>query len=123
MPRVSAQWKGLTGSASVLRTLRVDDIPKEELKNVRRKALRVAKRHAPVKTGHLRRNIGSRVLDERLAIGDVRRKVPYMVYQEYGTRHIRPKRFLKRGLASVQQELSDRLERNLRKRLRIAGWK
>ena len=62
----------------------------------------LAKQLAPVRTGRLRSSIYSKVKDWTLIVGA---KVPYACYVEFGTRYIRPRRFLTRAIKTYLPQL------------------
>jgi len=65
-----------------------------------------AKSLSPVRTGYLRSTIFSRVQEWTLRLGAT---APYAAYQEFGTRRIRPRRFLSRAVELRIHGLIDRI--------------
>ena len=59
-----------------------------------------ARRKAPYRTGHLRRNIVSKATDEYAEIGVDLNVVPYAWYQEAGTSRMQAHPYLRPALAS-----------------------
>jgi len=74
--------------------------------------VREARERAPVRTGFLRDSIFSIVAQEsrgfRIELGA---RAYYSPYQEFGTRYIEPKRFLRGAIEEVKPELVERIKR------------
>jgi HK97 gp10 family phage protein len=66
----------------------------------------VARARCPVRTGRLRDSIYARVHDLILELGAT---APYAVYQELGTRFIRPRKFLENAVWLRMQSLVNRI--------------
>lgn len=66
----------------------------------------VARARCPVRTGRLRDSIYAKVRDGILQLGAT---APYAIYQELGTRHIRPRAFLKNAVWLRMQSLVNRI--------------
>jgi len=78
----------------------------------------VARSRCPVRTGRLRDSIYAEVQDWIIRLGAV---VPYAVYQEFGTRYIRPRRFLRNALELRMPVLVNRLNGAVNQAMREAG--
>ena len=70
----------------------------------------MARERCPVRTGYLRDTIYAMVLDWLLKLGAT---APYAVYQELGTRYIRPREFLKNAVSLRMKSLVNRINRVL----------
>jgi len=74
--------------------------------------VREARERAPVRTGFLRDSIYSIVAQEsrgfRIELGA---KAYYSPYQEFGTRYIEPKRFLRGAIEELKPELVDSIKK------------
>ena len=68
----------------------------------------IARARCPVRTGRLRDSIYTKGQDWTLKFGAT---APYAVYQELGTRHIRPRAFLKNAVSLRMQSLINRIGR------------
>jgi HK97 gp10 family phage protein len=66
----------------------------------------VARARCPVRTGRLRDSIYARVEDWILRLGAA---APYAIYQELGTRYIRPRKFLENAVLLRLQSLINRI--------------
>jgi HK97 gp10 family phage protein len=66
----------------------------------------VARARCPVRTGRLRDSIYAKVRDGVLQLGAT---APYAIYQELGTRYIRPREFLKNAVWLRMQSLVNRV--------------
>lgn len=71
----------------------------------------IARAHCPVRTGRLRDSIYAKVRDWILELGAT---APYAIYQELGTRYIRPREFLKNAVWLRMQSLINRVNRAIR---------
>ena len=78
----------------------------------------VARARCPVRTGRLRDSIYANVRDWILELGAT---APYAVYQELGTRHIRPRAFLKNAVWLRMQSLVNRVNRVIGEAIREAS--
>jgi len=65
-----------------------------------------ARAGCPVRTGRLRDSIFAKVEDWIATLGAM---APYAVYQEFGTRYIRPRRFLSNAVELGMQGLINRI--------------
>ena len=72
----------------------------------------VARARCPVRTGHLRDSIYARVRGWILELGAT---ALYAIYQELGTRYIRPREFLKNAVWLRMQSLINRINRAIRR--------
>jgi len=70
-----------------------------------------ARAMCPVRTGRLRESIFAKVEEWTVKVGAT---APYAFYQEFGTRHIRPRRFLSNAVESRMQSLVSRVSEALR---------
>lgn len=70
-----------------------------------------ARARCPVRTGRLRDSIFAKVEEWTVKIGAT---APYAAYQEFGTRYVRPRRFLSNAVESRMQSLVNRISRALR---------
>ena len=70
----------------------------------------MARERCPVRTGRLRDSIYATVQDWILQLGA---SAPYAVYQELGTRFVRPREFLKNAVSLRMQSLVNRVNRVL----------
>jgi len=68
----------------------------------------IARARCPVRTGRLRDSIYAKVQNWFLQLGAT---APYAIYQELGTRYIRPRRFLKNAVSLRMQSLINRVNR------------
>jgi len=68
----------------------------------------IARARCPVRTGRLRDSIYAKVRDWILELGAT---APYAVYQELGTRYIRPRAFLKNAVSLRMKGLINRINR------------
>ena len=71
----------------------------------------IARARCPVRTGRLRDSIYVKVRDWILQLGAT---APYAIYQELGTRYIRPREFLKNAVSLRMQSLINRINRAIR---------
>ena len=78
----------------------------------------VARARCPVRTGRLRDSIYARVRDWVIRLGAA---VPYAVYQEFGTRRIRGRRFLSNAVKLRMPVLFNRINRAISQAIREAG--
>ena len=78
----------------------------------------VARARCPVRTGRLRDSIYAKVQDWILQLGAT---APYAIYQELGTRHIRPRAFLKNAVWLRMQSLVNRVNRVIGEAVREAS--
>jgi phage gpG-like protein len=78
----------------------------------------IARERCPVRTGRLRDSIYARVQDWILELGAT---APYAVYHELGTRHIRPREFLKNAVWLRMQSLVNRVNRVIGEAVREAS--
>ena len=78
----------------------------------------VARARCPVRTGRLRDSIYAKVQDWILELGA---SAPYAVYQELGTRYIRPREFLKNAVWLRMQSLVNRVNRVIGEAIREAS--
>ena len=78
----------------------------------------IARERCPVRTGRLRDSIYARVQDWMLQLGAT---APYAIYQELGTRHIRPRAFLKNAVWLRMQSLVNRINRVLGEAIKEAS--
>lgn len=78
----------------------------------------VARARCPVRTGRLRDSIYAKVRDWILRLGAT---APYAVYQELGTRYIRPRAFLKNAVSLRMQGLVNRINRAIGGAIREAS--
>jgi len=78
----------------------------------------IARERCPVRTGRLRDSIYARVQDWILELGAT---APYAVYQELGTRFIRPREFLKNAVFLRMQSLVNRINNALGEAIREAS--
>lgn len=80
----------------------------------------IARARCPVRTGRLRDSIFAKVRDWILELGAT---APYAVYQELGTRYIRPRAFLKNAVTLRMQSLVNRINRAIDQAIRKASAK
>ena len=78
----------------------------------------VARARCPVRTGRLRDSIYAKVRDWILQLGAT---APYAIYQELGTRYIRPRAFLKNAVWLRMQSLINRVNRAIGGAIREAS--
>ena len=78
----------------------------------------IVRARCPVRTGRLRDSIYAKVRDGILQLGAT---APYAVYQELGTRYIRPREFLKNAVSLRMQSLINRINRAIRDAIREAS--
>jgi len=78
----------------------------------------VARSRCPVRTGRLRDSIYARVQDWIIRLGAA---VPYAVYQEFGTRYIRARRFLSDAVELGMPVLVNRLDGAINQAIREVG--
>jgi HK97 gp10 family phage protein len=78
----------------------------------------IARERCPVRTGRLRDSIYAKVQDWILQLGAT---APYAIYQELGTRHIRPRAFLKNAVWLRMQSLVNRINRVLGEAIKEAS--
>jgi HK97 gp10 family phage protein len=78
----------------------------------------MARERCPVRTGRLRDSIYAKVRDGILQLGAT---APYAIYQELGTRHIRPRAFLKNAVWLRMQSLVNRINRAIGEAVREAS--
>jgi len=78
----------------------------------------IARARCPVRTGYLRDSIYALVLDWLLKLGAT---APYAIYQELGTRYIRPRAFLKNAVWLRIQSLVNRVNRVIGEAVREAS--
>lgn len=84
----------------------VVEVAERDIADAAEVAERVAKLNAPVRTGRLQRGI--EIVQQGRKMIDIRTEAPYTAYQEFGTRFIRAKGFLKAGLEAAIQLLVSR---------------
>jgi len=70
-----------------------------------------ARARCPVRTGRLRDSIFAKVEEWTVKLGAT---APYAVYLEFGTRYVRPRRFLSNAVESRMQSLVNRMSRVIR---------
>ena len=73
-----------------------------------------ASRKVPVDTGHLRRSLTIDFSDNGLT-GRVYTDVEYAIYQEYGTRFINPRPFMRPSLYEQREQFAKDMSRLLKK--------
>jgi HK97 gp10 family phage protein len=78
----------------------------------------VARDRCPVRTGRLRDSIYARVWDWVIRLGAA---ASYTVYQEFGTRYVRGRRFLRNSVEVRMPVLVNRLSRVIDQAIREAG--
>jgi HK97 gp10 family phage protein len=78
----------------------------------------VARERCPVRTGRLRDSIYANVQDWILELGAT---APYAIYQELGTRFIRPRAFLKNAVMLRMQSLINRINHVLAEAIKEAS--
>jgi len=78
----------------------------------------LARARCPVRTGRLRDSIYAKVRDGILQLGAT---APYAIYQELGTRHIRPRAFLKNAVWLRMQSLVNRINGVIEEAVREAS--
>jgi len=78
----------------------------------------IARARCPVRTGRLRDSIYAKVQGWILQLGAT---APYAIYQELGTRHIRPRAFLKNAVTLRMQSLVNRINRAIESAIREAS--
>ena len=78
----------------------------------------IARARCPVRTGRLRDSIYAKVRDWILELGAT---APYAIYQELGTRYIRPREFLKNAVSLRMQSLINRVNRAIGGAIREAS--
>jgi len=78
----------------------------------------VARNRCPVRTGHLRDSIYAKVQDWVIRLGAA---VSYAVYQEFGTRFIRPRRFFSNAVELRMPVLVNRINGAINQAIREAG--
>jgi HK97 gp10 family phage protein len=93
---------------------RLDDGMKRNVQNAMEFEAEAMKNTAragcPVRTGRLRDSIFAKVEDWMVKLGAM---APYAVYQEFGTRHIQPRRFLSNAVEAHMQSLINRISQAL----------
>jgi HK97 gp10 family phage protein len=77
-----------------------------------------ARARCPVRTGRLRDSIYAKVRDWILQLGAT---APYAIYQELGTRYIRPRHFLKNAVWLRMQSLVNRINHAISQSIREAS--
>jgi len=77
----------------------------------------VARAYCPVRTGRLRDSIYSKVQNWIIELGAA---VPYAFYQEFGTRFVRPRRFLSNAVELRMPSLVNRLNGAINQAIREA---
>lgn len=91
---------------------RLDDGMKRDVQDAVRfeaEAMKNAARaRCPVRTGRLRDSIFAKVEEWTVKLGAT---APYAVYREFGTRYVRPRRFLSNAVESRMQILVNRISR------------
>lgn len=70
-----------------------------------------ARARCPVRTGRLRDSIFAKVEEWTVRLGAT---APYAVFQEFGTRYVRPRRFLSNAVESRVQSLVNRISEAIR---------
>jgi len=78
----------------------------------------IARARCPVRTGRLRDSIYAKVKDWILQLGAT---APYAIFQELGTRYIRPRKFLKNAVSLRMQSLINRINRAIKGAIREAS--
>jgi len=78
----------------------------------------VARARCPVRTGRLRDSIYAKVRNWSIRLGAA---VPYAVYQEFGTRYVRARRFLRNAVEVRMPVLVNRINRAIDQAIREAG--
>lgn len=120
MARGAALKGGLTvsvqGAAELRAALRAIPVRLGRTADANAKAGRLvvaeARRRAPVRTGRLRNSIRAKVTAAEVVVGS---DVPYAVYQDQGTRYIRPTYFLSGAQSRVQGQITAVYEEFLRR--------
>jgi HK97 gp10 family phage protein len=75
----------------------------------------IAKDLAPVKTGHLRRNILTEVTGEGYdVVGKVYNAVEYAMYQEFGTSRMAGNPFLRPAVIVARKSIQERMKKYLK---------
>ncbi|NIV92224.1 hypothetical protein GWN42_05335 [candidate division KSB1 bacterium] len=77
-----------------------------------------ARARCPVRTGRLRDSIYAKVRGWIIKLGAT---APYAVYQEFGTRYVRPRRFLSNAVWLRMQSLINRINHAIRESIREAS--
>ena len=77
-----------------------------------------ARARCPIRTGRLRDSIYAKVQDWILQLGAT---APYAIYQELGTRYIRPREFLKNAVWLRMQSLVNRINHAIKESIREAS--
>ena len=77
-----------------------------------------ARARCPVRTGRLRDSIYAKVRDWVIQLGAT---APYAIYQELGTRYIRPREFLKNAVSLRMQSLINRINRAIQQSIEEAS--
>jgi len=94
---------------------RLDDSMKRNIQDLMQREAETMKDASramcPVRTGRLRESIFAKVEEWTVKLGAT---APYAFYQEFGTRHIRPRRFLSNAVESRMQSLVNRVSEALR---------
>lgn len=93
----------------VINAQKLDDIKKIVRQNLSDMA-RFSARVVPVKTGFLKRSLTTQITDNGLT-GIANYYADYSPYQEYGTRWISGKFYMKRGFDNVASKFIDEIER------------
>jgi hypothetical protein len=83
--------------------------------------LDAAQGHAPVRTGVLRAGIV--IADVTPQGGALGAQAPYSPYQEYGTRHVRARRFMRAGADAIERAAPDAYRRDLAEKVSTAATK
>ncbi len=78
----------------------------------------IARARCPVRTGRLRDSIYAKVRDSILQLGAT---APYAIYQELGTRYIRPREFLKNAVSLRMPSLINRINHAIDESIREAS--
>lgn len=78
----------------------------------------MARARCPVRTGRLRDSIYAKVRDWVIRLGAA---TPYAVYQEFGTRYVRARRFLRNAVEFRMPVLVNRINHVIDQAIREAG--
>ena len=94
-----------------LRNYNAERMASRALSDVAPEAKSTSRRHANVRTGHMKRNINVDVSRGKLVLGDTNNRAPYMKYQNAR------RKFLQRGLGSIRDDLRGALRDSNRREL------
>lgn len=110
MSMYELKFDGITDVINhVINAQKLDDIKKIVRQNLSDMA-RFSARVVPVKTGFLKRSLTTQITDNGLT-GIANYYANYSPYQEYGTRWISGKFYMKRGFDNVASKFIDEIER------------